>query len=293
MSALQCGFIGLGNIGKPMCANIARKASSQHLALSVFDLDPAPLAEMQALGARAVESAEELARNCSLIALCVRNDADVEQLLYGEAGIFSVAAPETVIAIHSTVTRDGVVRWAADAAERGLALVDAPITGGAAGAADATLCIMAGGSKAAVSRCQAMFACTSKTVVYAGEAGQATVLKLANNLMNYAAFSAISEAAQLVKCAGADLDALHQVGQANGVITAMMKQFIDGRDGVRAACSDEDMRAVFGPFAALAEKDLDHALSLAAQLNVALPLTERVRRDIDDVFMAISRSDVE
>ncbi|MEE2651734.1 MAG: NAD(P)-dependent oxidoreductase [Pseudomonadota bacterium] len=293
MSALQCGFIGLGNIGKPMCANIARKASSQHLVLSVFDLDPAPLAEMQALGARAAESAEELARNCSLIALCVRDDADVEQLLYGEAGIFAVAAPETVIAIHSTVTRDGVVRWAADAAERGLALVDAPITGGAAGAADATLCIMVGGSEAAVSRCQPMFACTSKTVVYAGEAGQATVLKLANNLMNYAAFSAISEAAQLVKCAGADLDALHQVGQANGVITAMMKQFIDGRDGVRAACSDEDMRAVFGPFAALAEKDLDHALSLAAQLNVALPLTERVRRDIDDVFMAISRSDVE
>ena len=77
------------------------------------------------------------------------------------------------------------------------------------------------------------------------------------------------------------------------MITTMMKQFIDGRDGVRAACSDEDMRAVFGPFAALAEKDLDHALSLAAQLNVALPLTERVRRDIDDVFMAISRPDVE
>ena len=286
---IQCGYIGLGNIGKPMCANLAKNASAQGLSLQVFDIAPEPVAEMVALGALAASSPEDMARECELIGICVRHDGDVENLLYGDGerpGMLAVATKGTVLAIHSTVTRDGILRWARDAAEKGLHIVDAPITGGAGGAADATLCIMAGGEAEAVARCQPMFACTSKAVVYAGEVGNATVVKLANNLMNYAAFSAIAEGTALLRGAGVDVQALYDVGAANGVVTPMMKQFIDGRDGMRAACSDEDMRAIFGPFASLAEKDLDHALALAGQLKLALPQTTTVRRHIDAVFMA-------
>lgn len=290
MSTIACGFIGLGNIGKPMCGNIARQAQRQQLSLSVFDIAAEPLAEMQSLGARVASNAAELARHCAIIGICVRNDDDVEQLLYGDTGMLANAAPGTVIAIHSTVNRSSVMRWARDAEAKGVCIVDAPITGGAAAAQAGSLCIMAGGDEQAVARCEPMFACVGQTVVYAGSVGQATVLKLANNLMNYAAFSAISEASALVKQAGVDIDALFKVGDANGVITPMMKQFIDGRDGLRAACSDEDMRAVFGPFAALAEKDLDCALELAQQLGVSLPLGQAVRRHIDAVFMADSPS---
>lgn len=292
---IQCGYIGLGNIGKPMCANLAKKAQQHGLAMHVFDIAPEPVAEMVALGAAAADSPEAIAKQCSLIGICVRHDGDVENLLYGDGerpGMLAVAAKGTVMAIHSTVTRDGILRWAKDAAEKGLHIVDAPITGGAGGAADGSLCIMAGGEEEAVARCQPMFACTSKAVVYTGEVGNATVVKLANNLMNYAAFSAISEGTALLRAAGVEVQALFDVGAANGVVTPMMKQFIDGRDGMRAACSDEDMRAIFGPFASLAEKDLDHALALAGQLGIALPQTTTVRRHIDAVFMA-TPADVE
>ncbi len=286
---IECGFIGLGNIGKPMCANLANHAAEQGLRLSVYDIAAAPVAELRALGALAADSPEAIAQRCSLIGICVRHDADVDQLLYGDSqrlGMLRAAQPGTVLAIHSTVTRDSIQRWAADASQRGLHIVDAPISGGASGAADGSLCIMAGGDPDAVARCQPMFACTSKKVVFAGEAGNATVVKLANNLMNYAAFSAISEGTALLRAAGVELQALYDVGSANGVVSPMMKQFIDGRDGVRAACSDEDMRSIFGPFASLAEKDLDHALALAEQLALNLPQTEVVRRHIDAVFMA-------
>lgn len=286
---IQCGYIGLGNIGKPMCANLVRNAAENGLSLRVFDIASAPVEEMVALGAAAADSPEDIARHCELIGICVRHDADVDNLLYGDGerpGMLAVAAKGTVLAIHSTVTRDGILRWAKDAGERGLHIVDAPITGGASGAAEGTLCIMAGGDAEAVARCQPMFTCTSKAVVHAGEVGNGTVVKLANNLMNYAAFSAISEGTALLRAAGVEVQALYDVGAANGVITPMMKQFVDGRDGMRAACSDEDMRTIFGPFAGLAEKDLDHALTLAGQLALQLPQTRTVRRHIDDVFMA-------
>ncbi len=286
---IHCGYIGLGNIGKPMCSNLVAGASEQGLSVSVYDVVAEPVAEMVALGARAADSPESIAKNCSLISICVRHDADVDQLLYGDdtrPGMLACAAPGTVLAIHSTVTRDSIRRWAVDAAQCDIHIVDAPISGGASGAADGSLCIMAGGEPDAVARCQPMFACTSKQVVYAGDVGNATVVKLANNLMNYAAFSAISEGTALLRAAGVELQALYDVGAANGVVSPMMKQFIDGRDGVRAACNDDDMRSIFGPFANLAEKDLDHALLLAQQLALNLPQTEVVRRHIEAVFMA-------
>lgn len=282
---IQTGYIGLGNIGKPMCANLIKNAPAAGLEITVFDVMPEPMAEMVALGAKAVAAVGEIAAACELIGVCVRDDNDVDSLLYGDEGLLALAAPGTIVAIHSTVTKNNVLRWAKDGAEKKIHIIDAPITGGAQGAAEGTLCIMVGGADEVVARAQAMFACTSKKVVHGGEVGAGITLKLANNLMNYAGFTAVSEGVALVKHYGLNPDDLYAVGQANGVITPMMQQFISGREGLLAGCTVEEMESIFGPFAGLAEKDLDHALNLAEELKLSLDATKQVRKGIRNTFL--------
>lgn len=282
---IQTGYIGLGNIGKPMCANLIKNGAAAGLAITVYDVMPAPVAEMVALGATAAPSAADIARDCELIGLCVRDDNDVDSLLYGDEGILALASPETIVAIHSTVTKNNVLRWAKDAAARNIHIIDAPITGGAQGAAEGTLCIMVGASAEVLQRAQGMFECTSKKVVHGGEVGAGIALKLANNLINYAGFTAVSEGVALVKHVGLNPEHLYAVGQANGVITPMMQQFISGREGLLAGCTSDEMESIFGPFAGLAEKDLDHALNLAEELKLALNATKEVRKGIRKTFL--------
>ena len=132
---MSVGFIGLGNIGKPMARQLLKLGEE----LWVYDVSAAPLAELAALGARAGCSARELAQRCRIIGLCVRDEADVGQLLHGADGLLSQLAQDAVIAVHSTVSQAAVLGWAAAARARGLHLIDAPMTGGAAGAEAATL----------------------------------------------------------------------------------------------------------------------------------------------------------
>ncbi len=122
------GFIGLGNIGKPMALNLLTSDAAVH----VYDVARAPMDELAAAGAVAAESVAALGRACQIVGLCVRDDNDVEQLIYGPQGLLSAMAKGSVIAVHSTVTQASVRKWAADAAEYGIHLIDAPITGGAA-----------------------------------------------------------------------------------------------------------------------------------------------------------------
>ncbi|MGV2482279.1 UNVERIFIED_CONTAM: NAD(P)-dependent oxidoreductase, partial [Salmonella enterica subsp. enterica serovar Weltevreden] len=78
-------------------------------------------------GAQAASSPKQLAEHCRIVGLCVRDDHDVEQLLYGDEGLLQNLAADSIVAIHSTVTYDSVLRWARDSAARGLHLIDAPI----------------------------------------------------------------------------------------------------------------------------------------------------------------------
>ncbi len=282
---IAAGYIGLGNIGKPMCENLVRKRAENGLKVYVYDVMPEPVQEMVALGAVAAAGGREIAKTCDLVGLCVRHDGDVDDLLYGEDGMLVNGREGAIIAIHSTVTRDNILRWAKDAAEYGIHVIDAPITGGAAGAAEGALCIMVGGDDSVIERASPMFAGTSKAVVHGGALGSGIVLKLANNLITYTAFTACSEAVALVKNADVDPERLYEVGKVNGVITPSGQQFISAREGLLAGCTPEQMDEIFGPFAGLGEKDLGHALALAGQLRITLPVTQQVRTGIRSTFL--------
>ena len=274
------GFIGLGNIGKP----IARHLIQGSFQLHVFDVFPEAVVDLVALGAVAADPVE-MAQTCDYIGICVRDDKDVESLLYGEHGLLAALRPDTIVAIHSTVTQAGLLKWAAQAAEQQVTIIDAPITGGASGADAGTLCYMVGGKIETLEQCRDYFNTSADKIVHAGELGTGIALKLCNNLITYAEFTAMSEATRLAEAAGLSVDVLREVGKSNGVINEQMHMMVSNRNALAAGCTDEQMDEIFGPFGRLGRKDLECAIETAASLGVSMPATELVRDMIEDVFL--------
>lgn len=275
------GYIGLGNIGKPC----ARRLLGNRYRVHVYDIDPGPVAELAAAGAVGCGSAAELARSCTHIGICVRDEPQVESLLYGEEGILAQAAAGTLVAVHSTVTRAAILKWAADAAAQGIRLLDAGISGGAQGAEAGTLVYMVGGDEAAIAEAAPVFKTSGEHLIQAGPVGAGMVLKLCNNLIQYMGFLAMSEATLLAEASGLSADQVHAAGRPNGVVNDNMLRFVGGRNALAANGTAEQMAAVFGPFGRLGEKDLDCALACAEQLGLELPATARLRESIYDLFL--------
>lgn len=281
MDRLPVGFIGLGDIGKPMARNLI----ADGLEAWVYDLRAAPVEELVALGAHSASSPAAMASRCRIVGLCVRDDKDVEDLLYGAGDMLTHAKPGTVIAIHSTVTQGSLLRWAADAAARGVELIDAPITRGrgARTGEGKFACYMVGGSADVLERCRPVFETSAEEIVHAGPLGSGIALKLCNNLMTYLEFIAISEAAALAERGGLPWEVLAKVGRANGVINERMIAFQGNRAQLKL--DEATMEKFFGPFGRLGEKDLDAAIASAHELGIRLPATEHARSIIYDVFM--------
>ena len=275
---MSIGFIGLGNIGRPMACQLMKLGEE----LWVYDVAPAAVAELATRGARAGTGVRDLATRCRIIGVCVRDEPEVSGVLYGDDGLLAHARPDAIIAVHSTVNQAAILEWAARAHERGIHLLDAPITGGAAGAEAATLTYMVGGTSELVERCRPLFLTSGQKIIHAGPVGTGILLKLCNNLMTYAAFAAADEAARLARAGGLDCGLLAEVGRSNGVMTPQMQAFLANRSQLAAAGK---LRQAFAPFAGLARKDLAAALTSARELRLGLPSTERVAEIIEQVFL--------
>lgn len=282
MTTRNVGYIGLGNIGKPCAERLITEPYTAH----VYDLYQPAVDELADQGAVACSSVAQLASKCSHIGICVRDDKQVEDLLYGEAGILANAANNTVVAVHSTVTQASLRKWAAEAVAFGIQLIDAPVTGGAHRAADGTLCYMVGGDTEIVDRCRPVFATSAEKVVHAGELGAGIALKLCNNFMQYAEFVVMAEATRLAEACGLSVDVLREVGLSNGVVNEQMHMFVSSRNDLARSCTKEQMEEFFGAMGALGFKDLQCVLDTAAEHAVSLPTAEYIRDHIVDVFLA-------
>lgn len=282
----RVGFIGLGDIGRPMAKHLVCEDFDAY----VFDLVPAAVDELTAAGAHACSSVAELAAHCDCIGICVRDDAQVESILQGDDGVLSHAKAGTTILIHSTVTQANLLDWAARAREAGLVLLDAPITGGAGKALEGTLCYMVGGTEAELAAITPVLQTSAEKIVHAGALGAGIALKLCNNYIQYTEFVALAEAARLADACGLSLDVIREVGLANGVVNPQMHQFVSGRNALAPGCSDQQMQEFFGGFAALARKDLDCALATASKKGVSMPTAEFIRDRIEAVFLARDES---
>lgn len=285
-TAKNVGYIGLGNIGAPCAERLITDGLNAH----VYDVFEQAMAPLVAKGAQGAESVAHLASACEHIGICVRDDEQVEALLQGEGGILANAAPGTLVAIHSTVTQGNLLRWHEEGKEKGIDLVDAPITGGAHRAADGTLCYMVGGSEEQVARGTPVFETSGEKVVHAGPVGSGIALKLCNNFIQYTEFVAMAEAARLADACGLSVDVLREVGLSNGVVNEQMHMFVSGRNALAVASTEEDMAQFFGAMGKLGEKDLDCALRTASDHGVVMPTAAFVRERIEAVFLAQDES---
>lgn len=270
----EVGFVGLGNIGKPMALRLAGAgagaAAGEVLSLSVYDVAPGPLAELEAAGARVAGSVVGLAARVDVLCVMVRDDDQVRDVL---AQALVSPREGLVVVVHSTVAPDTPRELEALAADHGVRLVDAPVSGGAMGAADGTLAIMVGGSDDAFAAARPALDVLGSKVIHAGGIGAGTTFKLARNLMHFVSFTAATEAQRLAEAAGLDLRALGEVVRHTDAITGGPGAIMH-RETAAEIAPDDFWRSVFTHVADLGEKDLRFATDLADSLGVDTPLAD-------------------
>ena len=257
------GFVGLGNIGKPMAQRLASGGG-----LFVHDVAPEPVAALVAAGARSAGSVAELAGQVDVLCVMVRDDDQVRDVL-GEA--LGTARPGLVVVVHSTVAPATPRQLQVTAGRHDVLVVDAPVSGGAMGAADGTLAIMVGGSEEAYAAARPVLERMGTRVVHAGPIGAGTQMKLARNMMHFVAFTAATEAQRLAEAAGLDLVELGKVVRHTDAITGGPGAIMH-RDTTAPLAEDDFWFGVFDHVRALGEKDLAFAIALAEELGVDVPL---------------------
>lgn len=259
--ATRVGFIGLGNIGKPMAINVAKAGFD----LMVYDLREEPCTELAAMGAKVARSAQEIGAHGEIIELVVVDDAQVEAVTLGEGGVLNGARPGSVIAIHSTVHPKTIRKVAELAKTKGVGVIDAEVSGGERGAYAQTLCYMIGGDKGLFEKCRPVFATSGANLFHLGELGAGAVAKLAHNLIVYVNMLAATEGMKLADAFGLDLKAMQEVVHAGAAQSRVADNWTQQRK----------MKDTYttGPqgLLQLMHKDLRLALELGHDLGLSLP----------------------
>lgn len=264
------GFIGLGNIGKPMALRLAQQQDAADLEVWVYDVAPDPLAEAERAGARVAGSVAELAGRVDVLGVMVRDDDQVREVL-GE--VLGVAGDRLTVVIHSTVAPTTPAELAATAGRHGVKVLDAPVSGGAMGAADGSLALMVGGDAEAFAAAEPVLRALGSKVVHAGPIGAGTKFKLARNMMHFIAFTAATEAQRLAEAAGLSLKDLGDVVRHTDAITGGPGAIMH-RETTAVLDPDEFWHGVFANVTSLGVKDLGFAIDLAHELGVDVPLAE-------------------
>ncbi|MEE2060620.1 NAD(P)-dependent oxidoreductase [Rhodococcus artemisiae] len=266
----RIGYIGLGNMGAPMALRLLDHIGS----LSVLDTNPDAVTPFIEAGARPVSNAAELASVSDIVCVTVLDDAQVRDVVAGPDGLLSTAKPGTVIAVHSTISDTTALDLETQCASHGVEFVDAPVSGGAAGAKKAALAVMVGASDEAFEKIREPFRAFAALVVHAGPVGAGTRMKLARNLLHFVSFTAATEAQRLAEAAGIDITELGKVVRHTDSITGGAGSIM-WRDNTSALEPDDSWFPIFSHVRALGEKDLALAMALGDRLDVDLPLATR------------------
>ncbi|TQM30847.1 NAD(P)-dependent oxidoreductase [Nocardia bhagyanarayanae] len=259
---LRVGFVGLGNMGAPM----AQRLLAWPGGLTVCDTRPEAMRPFAEAGAAVADSVSEVAAD--IVCVAVLDDAQVRAVV---TELLGAAAPGTVIAVHSTIADRTAEELAATCAERGIDLVDAPVSGGGPGAKLGRLAVMVGGSATAFERVREPFGCFADLVVHAGEVGAGTRMKLARNLLHFVAFTAATEAQRLAEAAGLDITTLGKIVRHSDAVTGGPGAIML-RDRTAPIEPDDFWLPILRHVRDLGEKDLGLALELGDRLALDLPL---------------------
>jgi 3-hydroxyisobutyrate dehydrogenase-like beta-hydroxyacid dehydrogenase len=259
----KVAFIGLGTMGNPMATNIVRAG----IDVIVYDIREKPLSELGKLGAKIARSAKEAAEYADLVEVAVLDDAQVEAVLFGQTGVFAGARPGSIVAIHSTILPKTLKTITEIATAKDIIIVDAPISGGEAGAYQKKLCYMVGGSQEAIDKCRDVFATSGSEIVHLGDVGTGTVAKIINQILVCINMLAMFEGMSVAENAGLDLKLLQQILHNSAGQSYMADHWFERIE--RVSRSPEAVRHQWEGF----YKTLTVALGCANDLGVALPGT--------------------
>ena len=217
----RVGFIGLGLMGKPMALNILKAG----FPLTVHNRSRAKVDELAGAGATPASGPAEVARASDVIITCLPGPADVRSVLMDEGGVLEESKPGSVLIEMSTIDVETHKEIAAAAGERGVDYLDAPISGGTAGAESGTLSIMIGGESQVLERVRPVLEAMGENIYHCGPLGAGAVVKLANNLMVAINAQGVYEGLVLGAKAGVDPAILYEVvANSSGSSRALLGQ---------------------------------------------------------------------
>jgi 3-hydroxyisobutyrate dehydrogenase len=259
------GFIGLGNMGLPMACNLVKAG---HVVIG-FDVVAAQVGKLSAIGGLAAASVADAAKADAIITMLPAGE-HVREVHGREGGAIATAAPGTLLIDSSTIDVATARDVAALAAGRGLDMVDAPVSGGVAGAAAGTLTFMVGGPDAAFARAKPILEAMGRTIVHAGGAGTGQAAKICNNMILGTSMIAVSEAFLLAEKLGLDAQRLFDIASKSSGQCWSMTSYCPVPGPVPTSPANRGYQAGFT--AAMMLKDLNLAQDAARALQATTPL---------------------
>ena len=262
----KIGFIGLGNMGGPMLRNLAKAGH----ALKAFDIVPKLAEAAREAGAAVAGSAREAAEGVEAVVTMLPAGEHVRAVYLGEGGIIAALGAKTLLIDCSTIDVETARAVNAAAAAKGLEMVDAPVSGGVAGAAAGTLTFMVGGSEASFARAEPILAKMGKAIVHAGPAGNGQAAKICNNMMLGAQMIAVAEGFTLAEKLGLSAAKLFEISSKSSGQCWAITSYCPVPGLVPTAPSNRGFQPGFT--VAMMLKDLRLAQQAAAAAGAATPM---------------------
>jgi len=259
----KIGFIGLGIMGKPMARNLLKAGYP----LTVYDIVPDKAEEVVEAGAKAGSSSKDVAEKSEIVITMLPNSPEVKEAVLGKNGVLEGAKPGTILIDMSSIAPLASKEVAEKAKEKGVAVLDAPVSGGEPKAIEGTLAIMVGGPQETFDEVEDILSVMGASVTLVGEVGSGNMTKLANQIIVALNIAAMSEAMVLAAKAGVNAEKVFQAirgGLAGStVLDAKMPLVLEGnfKPGFRIE---------------LHIKDLANALDTAHEVGVPVPLSSAV-----------------
>lgn len=259
----RVGFIGLGNMGRPMARNLLAAG----FPLTVADLDPSPVAELVALGASAAATPREVAETSDVVCSVVMTDGQTLDIMDGPDGALAGLRPGGLVILHSTIGVDTCQTVARLAATKGIEVIDAAVSGAEARSIAGTLTVMVGGEPGPVARAQPLLDVVGSEIFHMGALGRGQVAKQCNNLLTLVTLQVVEEALGLARSLGIDEATMAAVASVSTGDSWALRN-IEQMRGIAHLYGIDGTMDRFG------YKDIALVSRLAQEAAVAIPITD-------------------
>ena len=270
---MRVGFIGVGNIGRPMATQIAKAGFD----ITVHDLHEEAAASLVELGARWADSPRTLAEHCDIICTCLPGPAEMKAVVFGEDGIAESIRPGAVYIDHTTNSPALVREVHKVLQEKGVEVLDAPVSGGMEGAQTRDLTVLVGGESETLEKCRPVLESMAKTVLHVGKIGSGSVCKITHNAASFIRSMALVECLTVGVKAGVEPDVL---------LDAYQRSALGSNSDIHVRLPATIFQGNFEPRFALkiANKDIGLAAELADQYDVPVQLIHACKDEMAEAM---------